>query len=115
MISERLGNWNGLRLNHFKGYHLMTSEEKTILIRKIPSMLKSNKIEELDEFHQRGQKSIRVHFCSHLCYARFHATQGQWFESVADLWRMSMSPMATVSRRLGLNQNRRFFGLGPYR
>ena len=115
MTFGQLVSWNGLSPNSSLYSSPMNTEEKSRLFREIPSMLISDNINTLNEFHRRGQKSIRLHVCAHLCYARFYASQKQWMDSGTNLWLMTMAPLASLSMKAGLNQKRRFFGIGPYR
>ena len=93
----------------------MNQHEKKNLLRRFPHVLSSNNIHEIDDFHRLGQQSIRLHFCAHICYARHHFSQRDLTATVVDVWRMTCSPLATISLRIGLDQRRRFFGLGPLR
>ena len=93
----------------------MNPAEKRRLFNQLPRMMATNDLSILDDFHRRSQQSIRLHTCAHACYVRYHVIHRDYKQAAVDLWRMKWAPLATLSTRIGLNQNRRFFGLGPYR
>ena len=100
----------------------ISSMEKDALRKKLMrvyALLGENRIEEAKimalEIHANSQESCLYHPLSHISLAAI-AIKGRNLQQFTEQsWLAILAPLASFSRRMGGDPNRRFFGLGPIR